>query len=462
MPFNYVLSVTKCQKALDAAAAVTAQIMAENSQLTKELQDRINLNNQHQHHHNHFQFQQPPQIVNSLPNHFYPPAPQTLPNILDSGAYDQPPTAPEINQMVGAPNKNNLPKNDLHNNLLILPTSVPKAENLLVSQETRAYRARPSNQNHKQISFNKLNSPQHQFHLRGFTDENPDRNQFIIKPYQLSHKSTATNSVHQHSPNQSPHYFSSQQHFATSASSSFFNNLRPPYILHTGDIYVAYFDCIDQNTLNVEQTSPLVQSAMSGMLLFEIFFLKKFNLIFSYFLNKAVWAAHRLNQVNLTTSQMGIKLGVYYFDICNYNQNEMKESLDFRSNTVDSIHQSDQIQSGSNQKLTASDEQIENYLKLIEYNSLNNWSSNNRGNGLGVIPKTGVRSYQRNGKQQIHKMKNVIGILVDVSRLHPNSVFKLNKMDLPVININQLPDYSGWPAEPGVSLGKYIYHSFFL
>lgn len=161
-------------------------------------------------------------------------------------------------------------------------------------------------------------------------------------------------------------------------------------------------------------------------------------------------------------STSSIKLGVYYFDICNYNLSDLKESkeVDFRSNSVDDTSSSNHqnVKFPNNPKWIADDKQIENYLKLIEYNSLNNWSSNNRNNGLGVIPKTGVRSYQRNGKQQVHKMKPIIGIIVSTDRMHPQSVSKLNKMDLPVINVNQLPDYNGWsPESGGVSaLGKRI------
>lgn len=145
---------------------------------------------------------------------------------------------------------------------------------------------------------------------------------------------------------------------------------------------------------------------------------------------------------------------------------EFKETKEFGSNSVDEASSNsddyNQFNQRKNPKLIADDKQIENYLKLIEYNNLshNNWSSNNR-NGIGVIPKTGVRSYQRNGKQQqVHKMRPIVGILVDVSRMHPSSVLKLNKMDLPVINTNQLPDYDGWPAEPGVSLGKRIFNVY--
>lgn len=166
----------------------------------------------------------------------------------------------------------------------------------------------------------------------------------------------------------------------------------------------------------------------------------------------AVWAAHRLNQLNLTTSSMSIKLGVYYFDICNHNEKEAKDP-DSRSNSLD------EAASNNSPRWMADDKQIENYLKLIDHssNSVNNWSSNNRNNGLGVVPKTGVRSYPRNAKQLVAKMKPIVGVLCDVSRLQPASIMKLNKMELPVINVNQLPDYSGWPAEPGIALGKRIF-----
>ena len=162
---------------------------------------------------------------------------------------------------------------------------------------------------------------------------------------------------------------------------------------------------------------------------------------------------------------MSIKLGVYYFDICSYSDTKESKDLDFKSNTVDStitnLNGNQQSQQ-QNSKWIIDDKQIENYLKLIEYNSLNNnpTSPNNRGLGV-IIPKTGVRSYQRaNGKPQIHKMKPIIGLLIDISRLNPSSIISLNKLDLPVININQLPDYSGWLAEPGVSLGKRIFNVY--
>lgn len=148
---------------------------------------------------------------------------------------------------------------------------------------------------------------------------------------------------------------------------------------------------------------------------------------------------------------MSIKLGVYYFDICSHNEKESREP-DSRSGSLD------ESASNSSPRWMADDKQIENYLKLIEHtgNSVNNWSSNNR-NGLGVAPKSGVRNYQRNAKQLAAKMKPIVGVLCDVSRLSPASIMKLNKMELPVINVNQLPDYSGWPAEPGIALGKRIF-----
>lgn len=148
---------------------------------------------------------------------------------------------------------------------------------------------------------------------------------------------------------------------------------------------------------------------------------------------------------------MSIKLGVYYFDICNHaNEKEPKDSR---------LGSLDESASNSAARWMADDKQVENYLKLIEHNgnSVNNWSSNNRNNGPSVVPKTGVRSYQRNAKQLVHKMKPIVGVLCDVSRLQPASISKLNKMELPVINVNQLPDYSGWPAEPGIALGRRIF-----
>lgn len=273
---DFVDSLSKCQKALDAAAAVTAHVLAENSHLTREL-----LNKQHR----HFQFSK-----NEQTNQFHPFSTQSLPNILDSDTFDQ----PDVNQMVSTSltENTNLPSNlrKVHDNVathsssiinslsnsmpsnspnnmksnnlpaINLNSKLPPESSLLVSQETRAFRARP--QNSKPPMYNKVN-PQ-QFLLRGLTnvndnlEQNPQQ-QFIVKPtHQLNnhHHKASTSST-----NQSPHYYSSRTF--TTSSSSFFNNLRP-YILHTGDIYVAYFDCIDQNSLNVERTSPLVQSAMSG------------------------------------------------------------------------------------------------------------------------------------------------------------------------------------------------------
>lgn len=147
-------------------------------------------------------------------------------------------------------------------------------------------------------------------------------------------------------------------------------------------------------------------------------------------------------------------MGVYFFDICDYSLNDSRVQ-DYTTNSVD-----DNSNLGT-AKWIADDRQIDNYIKLIEYNSLSNWSSNNRNNGIGVItPKTGVRSYHRNGKQQVHKMKPIIGIVCDISRMKPQSIAKLNEIDLPVININQLPDYNSWIPEPGISLGKRIFNVY--
>ena len=336
VPVCFVNGVSKCQKALDAAAAVTAQIMVENSQLTKELMHK-------QPHHRHFQL---PIGGDQQPSQYF--SPQNLPNILDSGQFDQ----PDVSQLVASAsltNDNNL--RDVHNlhenaysiqnglqgtsihsvhssKLHNVPNTMsnslssnhppihspnhspinpsnhqsnhqlnhspihspnhspnhspihppnhqpnhPPENSLLVSQETRTYRARPNHKNNNKPLYNKVNPHHQQFQLRGLTnddkfvkfDTNLDKNQFIGKPtFAVSHK-TSQPAQPPSTANQLPNYFSSQQAIATSASSSFFNNLRPPYILHQGDVYVAYFDCIDQNSLNVERTSPLVQSAMSG------------------------------------------------------------------------------------------------------------------------------------------------------------------------------------------------------
>ena len=503
LPIGLVNCVSKCQKALDAAAAVTAQVLAENTHLTRELY------NNHPHRHYPGEHQ---------PNHrppFFPP--QGLPNILDSASFDQ----PDLSQMVSADLANgnvpavtgmhhhhvhssardsgglhdpgtsnamrgghgsvhgsispgNLPAKNLPTNAptnsMPPPNGSPPEGSLLVSQESRAFRARPnSHKPQPQPMYNKVN-PQ-QFHLRGLTNDkfdNLEQSQFVVKPSNYQQQPISHKSTHSSPTNQMSHYFSSQP-FATSAtSSSIFNNVRAPYILHSGDIYVAYFDCINQNNLDVERTSLLVQSAMSGRfyvgeilenfsenpVITQLLLSTKIKRLMSNSLSLcslAVWAAHRLNQLNLTTSSMSIKLGVYYFDICSHNEKESREP-DSRSGSLD------ESASNSSPRWMADDKQIENYLKLIEHtgNSVNNWSSNNR-NGLGVAPKSGVRNYQRNAKQLAAKMKPIVGVLCDVSRLSPASIMKLNKMELPVINVNQLPDYSGWPAEPGIALGKRIF-----
>lgn len=316
LPVGLVNCVSKCQKALDAAAAVTAQVLAENSHLTRELY------NNHPHHRRY------PIAGGDQPNH-HPPyfSPQGLPNILDSDSFDQPDlghlagpivssslangNAPSNMQsnlhhvhsaardsggvhdpgtstgmhtahghnMISKLSPNNMPVKNLANGPangmpppppplpppIASSPNLPPESSLLVSQESRAFRARPnSHKPAQQPMYNKVN-PQ-QFHLRGLTNDkldNLEQSQFHVKPsnYQqqpLSHKVT-----HQSSTNQMSHF--SSQPFATSASSSsIFNNLRSPYILHAGDIYVAYFDCINQNNLDVERTSLLVQSAMSG------------------------------------------------------------------------------------------------------------------------------------------------------------------------------------------------------
>uniref|UniRef100_A0AAN0N7P4 G-protein coupled receptor 3 n=1 Tax=Polyphagotarsonemus latus TaxID=1204166 RepID=A0AAN0N7P4_9ACAR len=269
---------------------------------------------------------------------------------------------------------------------------------IFVSQESRAFQMKPKLQ-----QYNKANSPQIN---NGFKYD-----KYQSKYQKPSHRLSS-------SSNQTPHYFSTQA--LSHNKDNFFDNLQPPFILLSGDVYVAYFDCINQNNIDIETTAPLVQSAMS-----------------------AVWAAHRFNQFNLTTSSMSIKLGVYFFDICDY---EKIKGLNFFNETFKSSVNS-----------LVDDNQIENYLKLIEFNSINNQINKHT---AGIIPKTSVRSYQKNGKQQIHKMKPVIGLLVDMNKLSSQSITKLNNFDLPVININKFPDYENLSFESDIGLNKRIFNVY--